>query len=230
MSPAVPICRSDGRIPPSRHLVPRPVIGAPLSVRHASVLWAAMALLKWTLIVLLVGYVAAVAVLYFVQRALMYFPDPADLAGRRRAAGGGRDPARYCGRRKAGRLARAAARGSAGGALSARQRRRLEPPGRPLPHAHADGTGLVAVDYRGYGGSTGHPTETGLSIDAETAYAFAVARYPAARIAAWGELLGTGVATALAAERPIGRLVLKPRSPRRSISRRVDIRSCRCAG
>src|ERR1700720_2815555 len=36
---------------------------------------SAMALLKWTLIVLLVGYVGAVAVLYVVQRALMYFPD-----------------------------------------------------------------------------------------------------------------------------------------------------------
>ena len=37
----------------------------------------------------------------------------------------------------------------------------------------ADGTGLVAIDYRGYGGSTGHPTEPGLVIDAETAYGFA---------------------------------------------------------
>jgi fermentation-respiration switch protein FrsA (DUF1100 family) len=73
----------------------------------------------------------------------------------------------------------------------------------------ADGTGLVGVDYRGYGGSTGQPTERGLMIDAETAYAFAAARYPAARIAVWGESLGTGVAVALAAERPVGRLVLE---------------------
>ena len=34
-----------------------------------------MALLKWTLIVLLVGYAGAVALLYVMQRALMYFPD-----------------------------------------------------------------------------------------------------------------------------------------------------------
>ena len=51
----------------------------------------------------------------------------------------------------------------------------------------SDGTGLIAIDYRGYGGSTGRPSEAGLLIDAKTAYAYAVARYPAARIAVWGE-------------------------------------------
>src|SRR5438874_2460898 len=54
----------------------------------------------------------------------------------------------------------------------------------------ADGTGLVAVDYRGYGGSTGRPSERGLGLDAEAAYDFAVARYPPARLAGWGESLG----------------------------------------
>lgn len=73
----------------------------------------------------------------------------------------------------------------------------------------ADGTGLVALSYRGYGGSTGHPTEAGLIADAQTAYAFAVARYGAKRIDLWGESLGTGVAVALAAEKPIGRMVLQ---------------------
>ena len=41
------------------------------------------------------------------------------------------------------------------------------------------------------------------------AYDFAAARYPAARIALWGESLGTGVAVAIAAERPVARLVLE---------------------
>ena len=49
----------------------------------------------------------------------------------------------------------------------------------------ADGTGLVALSYRGYGGSSGSPTEAGLIADALAAYAFAAARYPAARIALW---------------------------------------------
>jgi fermentation-respiration switch protein FrsA (DUF1100 family) len=73
----------------------------------------------------------------------------------------------------------------------------------------ADGSGLLALSYRGYGGSTGHPTEEGLIADAQTAYAFAVARYGAKRIDLWGESLGSGVAVALAADRPIGRMVLQ---------------------
>ena len=73
----------------------------------------------------------------------------------------------------------------------------------------ADGLGLLAVSYRGYGGSTGRPSEAGLIADAEAAYAFATASIPAERIVVWGESLGTGVAVALAARRPIGRLVLE---------------------
>jgi uncharacterized protein len=45
-----------------------------------------------------------------------------------------------------------------------------------------DGSGLVALSYRGYGGSSGRPTEKGLIEDARTTYAFAVARYPAERL------------------------------------------------
>ena len=73
----------------------------------------------------------------------------------------------------------------------------------------ADGIGLVALSYRGYGGSTGSPTETGLLADAATTYAFAATRYPPERIVVWGELLGTGVAVALAAEKPVGRVILQ---------------------
>jgi uncharacterized protein len=73
----------------------------------------------------------------------------------------------------------------------------------------ADGTGVVALSYRGYAGSSGHPSERGLKSDAAAAYAFAIARYDAARIVAWGFSLGTGVAVALAADRPVGRLILE---------------------
>jgi pimeloyl-ACP methyl ester carboxylesterase len=73
----------------------------------------------------------------------------------------------------------------------------------------ADGTGLLALSYRGYGGSSGHPTETGLINDALAAYDFARARYDAARIALWGESLGSGVAVALAAEHPVGHVILE---------------------
>ncbi|MDO8534733.1 MAG: alpha/beta hydrolase, partial [Xanthobacteraceae bacterium] len=73
----------------------------------------------------------------------------------------------------------------------------------------ADGTGLLALSYRGYGGSTGRPSEAGLIADAEATYAFAAARYPPERIVLWGESLGSGVAVALAAERPVGRIILE---------------------
>ena len=40
----------------------------------------------------------------------------------------------------------------------------------------ADGTGIIALSYRGYAGSSGHPSELGLLDDAAAAYAFATAR------------------------------------------------------
>jgi fermentation-respiration switch protein FrsA (DUF1100 family) len=64
----------------------------------------------------------------------------------------------------------------------------------------ASGYGLLAIAYRGYGGSTGSPTQKGLMADGETAYLEARARgYDGDRIVLMGESLGTGVATALAA-------------------------------
>jgi uncharacterized protein len=71
------------------------------------------------------------------------------------------------------------------------------------------GVGLVAVEYRGYGGSTGSPSERGLIADGEAAYAFAAAHYQVSQIVPWGESLGTGVAVALAAEKPVGRVILE---------------------
>jgi uncharacterized protein len=73
----------------------------------------------------------------------------------------------------------------------------------------ADGSGLVALSYRGYGGSSGRPTEKGLTEDAAAAYVFAVASYLAQRIVVWGESLGSALAIALAAEKPVGCLVLE---------------------
>jgi fermentation-respiration switch protein FrsA (DUF1100 family) len=72
-----------------------------------------------------------------------------------------------------------------------------------------DGTGLVAVSYRGYAGSSGNPSEVGLLNDAAAAYDFARARYAPDRIVAWGFSLGSGVAVALAADHPLGGLILE---------------------
>jgi len=73
----------------------------------------------------------------------------------------------------------------------------------------ADGTGIVALSYRGYAGSSGRPSEQGLLRDATAAYAFTVARYSAEKIVVWGFSLGTGVAVALAAEQPVAKLILE---------------------
>jgi uncharacterized protein len=171
---------------------------------------SAMALLKWTLIVLLVGYLGVVALLYFMQRALMYFPDrermspaAAGLPGAEEILLDTADGERVIAWHlppQGDRPVVLYLHGN-GGALSHRAQR--------FRALTADGTGLVAIDYRGFGGSSGQPTESGLLIDAATAYGFAAARYPSARIAVWGESLGTGVAVGLAAERPVGRLVLE---------------------
>ncbi len=72
-----------------------------------------------------------------------------------------------------------------------------------------DGSGLVALSYRGYCGSSGRPTEKGLIEDAKATYTFAVGHYPAERLVLWGESLGSALAIALAAENPVGCLVLE---------------------
>jgi fermentation-respiration switch protein FrsA (DUF1100 family) len=64
------------------------------------------------------------------------------------------------------------------------------------------------VSYRGYSGSTGTPTETGLHTDARAAYNWVVQSYEASRLVAYGESLGTGVAVRLAGEQPLAGLIL----------------------
>jgi uncharacterized protein len=71
------------------------------------------------------------------------------------------------------------------------------------------GDGLLAVEYRGYPGSTGSPSEDGLLRDGEATYAKALELgLRPNRIVAMGESLGTGVAADLAARHPVAALVL----------------------
>ncbi len=72
-----------------------------------------------------------------------------------------------------------------------------------------DGTGLIALSYRGYGGSTGQPSEKALLSDGEAAYRFAAKHYPAERIVPWGYSLGSGIAVAVAEKHPVGKLILE---------------------
>ncbi|MEW5864907.1 MAG: alpha/beta hydrolase [Pseudomonadota bacterium] len=72
------------------------------------------------------------------------------------------------------------------------------------------GVGWLLVDYRGYGASTGKPSEKALVADAIRLHDH-VAGLPgvdARRILAFGRSLGSGVAVQLAAARPVRALVL----------------------
>lgn len=89
----------------------------------------------------------------------------------------------------------------------------------PLARALTEaGFAVLLVDYRGYGGNPGSPSEEGLAEDARAAYRHLVEdrEVPAERIVLFGESLGGAVATGLALERPAAGLVL--RSPFTSLA------------
>ena len=65
---------------------------------------------------------------------------------------------------------------------------------------------VYLVNYRGFGGSTGAPTELGLYTDALAVFDEIASRYT--NIAVIGRSLGSGVATYLATQRDIDRLIL----------------------
>jgi len=79
------------------------------------------------------------------------------------------------------------------------------------------GMGVLAIEYRGYASSTGSPSEAGLKLDGEAAYAAAIASgAKPEQIVAMGESLGSGVAVSIAARHKVGALVLD--SPYSSIA------------
>jgi fermentation-respiration switch protein FrsA (DUF1100 family) len=169
-----------------------------------------MLALAWTAVIGFSFYAVLATVIYVAQRSLMYFPDTARVV-----------PAE-AGLPEAEEVPLTAADGvrvaawhvpprddkpvivyfhGNGGALHFRVAR--------FRRLIADGVGLVALEYRGYGGSAGSPSEQGLIADAQAAYRFAAGRYPPQQLVLWGESLGSGVAIALAAERPVGRVILE---------------------
>jgi fermentation-respiration switch protein FrsA (DUF1100 family) len=72
------------------------------------------------------------------------------------------------------------------------------------------GLGTLLVDYRGYGRSSGEPSEEGLFEDGRAAYRHVVEGrgVPAEQIVVIGNSLGAAVAASVASENRIGRLVL----------------------
>lgn len=168
-----------------------------------------MTTLKWLLILAVIAYGGLLALMYVFQRALLYFPDATRVApaqaGLPRAhevmltSSDGEKLIAWYVPAQGDKPVVIYFQGNAEG-LSARVNR--------FTWLTADGTGLLALAYRGFGGSTGTPTEAGLILDARAAYDFVRALAPAKRIVLFGESLGTGVAVALASEHEIGALIL----------------------
>ena len=82
-----------------------------------------------------------------------------------------------------------------------------------VPHMRAiasAGSSLLILDYRGYGKSSGAPSESGLYADADAAYEWLIGQgYSPKRIVIQGESLGTAVAVELAARKTCAGVVLE---------------------
>lgn len=73
-----------------------------------------------------------------------------------------------------------------------------------------EGYGAVMVEYRGYGGTPGAPTEDGLCADGAAALDFLrLEGIPPTRLVLYGESLGSGIAVVLATRHDIAGLILE---------------------
>ena len=92
-----------------------------------------------------------------------------------------------------------------------------------LPDLQKSGFGAMAIDYRGYGASTGVPSEAGLRADARAAFDWIHDAAPGSKIAVFGESLGTGPAVALARDRKVAGVLLN--APYASVRRLFELRA-----
>lgn len=76
---------------------------------------------------------------------------------------------------------------------------------------HALDLDVLAYDYRGYGRSTGRPSEDGLYQDAQAMYDYLIheRKVPVQRIIAYGESLGAAVTIDLAEKRDAGAIIIE---------------------
>jgi len=155
-------------------------------------------------------YLTIAVAAFLGQRALMYVPDPRyvrpeedGLSGVEERVLTTPDGARvitWYGRAQPDRPTLLYFHGNAG-SLSARSER--------IARYLARGFGVMMMTYRGSGGSTGRPSEATNVADAKLAYQALVASGVApADIVLYGESIGSGVAVQVAADHPVGGVVL----------------------
>jgi fermentation-respiration switch protein FrsA (DUF1100 family) len=169
----------------------------------------------WTKVLVAVAgiYVATVGLLYVFQRELMYRPDQIArvapsyypmLAGVREIELKTSDGLKvfvWYAPAPIGRPTVVIFHGNGGSLRSQRYR---------LAYFKNAGMGVLLLAYRGYAGSDGSPSEEGLYIDARAALDWLGAQGVAnERIVLYGESLGSGVATMMAAERKVALVVLE---------------------
>lgn len=154
------------------------------------------AMLQWLLAGLVLLYLAGCAAVYGLQRSMLYHPQPARQATASLSLPVDGASLQVSVRPQPGAPAILYFGGNAedvSGTLP--QLARLFP-----DHA------LYLMHYRGYGQSTGQPTEVALHADAQRLYAHVQAAHPAVKVI--GRSLGSGVAVRLTSEQPVARLAL----------------------
>lgn len=158
--------------------------------------------LIWFALVLMAAYVLVVVALYVGQRRLMYFPDPtpispedygfSDFQVLSTRTEDGLELKFWHREGRTGFPTIALFHGNGGNVAHWADR---------VDDLTGLGYGVVLVEYRGYGGNPGSPTEQGLYLDARATLATMAARgVPASRVILFGESLGTGVAVQMALE------------------------------
>jgi len=170
-----------------------------------------MRTLYWLLATALIAYLFVLSALYFGQRRLLYFPDRSGPELGPLAQMGVREVSFRTEDRLALYSWYLPPPGDApvivyfhgnGGHIGYRAER--------LRRFAEEGFGALLVEYRGYGGNPGRPSEDGLYADAQAAFDFLDGEGIAAdRRVLYGESLGSAVAVWLAARSPIAALILE---------------------